>query len=101
MRCLADNFPWKKIYTKRGYLLRHLPSALTAPGAHWKRLLATVLASDKRWSMAPPSQTQVLLGHKKPVLQVQFLGNGLLSCDESMIREWNLDNGLAANSFAM
>lgn len=53
----------------------------------------------RTWMQAPKERI-ALRGHNRPVTYLQMRGNKLMSCDDSVMRQWELASGKAIVSFA-
>ena len=69
-----------------------------AAGLSWKGHVIEARKVSRKWELGGTQTT--LTGHKKAIKNLQFRRNRLLTCDETVIKEWDLETLKLKESFA-
>ncbi|MFA6089423.1 MAG: F-box-like domain-containing protein [Candidatus Woesearchaeota archaeon] len=55
--------------------------------------------TTKKWETG--GQQTTLIGHRKPIKQLRFIENLLMTCDENVVKEWDLKSKSLKEAFAV
>ena len=100
LKSLADSLPWQALFDQKlgltWLVLRSLREH--SAGLSWKGHVIEALKVSRKWELGGTQTT--LTGHKKAIKSLQFRRNRLLTCDETVIKEWDLETLKLKDSFA-
>jgi WD40 repeat protein len=100
LKSLADSQPWQALFDQKlglSWLVLRSLRGRTA-GLSWKGHVIEARKVSRKWELGGTQTT--LSGHKKAIKNLQFRRNRLLTCDETVIKEWDLETLKLKESFA-